>query len=104
MLGQTDHEQIEGQYSFYQHQNHLIKPAANSHGMQWLVAFIHNRVKTIRSLVISQSPVGYILTSPPLSPSMEKKKAFPANFFCLLMYYIVNQLEAIKLKYAANCI
>ena len=76
MLGQTDHEQIEGQYSFYQHQNHLIKPAANSHGMQWLVAFIHNRVKTIRSLVISQSPVGYILTSPPLSPSMEKKKPF----------------------------
>lgn len=30
MLDQTDHGQIVEQYSFYQHQNHLTKPAAFS--------------------------------------------------------------------------
>jgi len=30
MLDQTGHEQSEEQYSFYQHQNHLIKPAVHN--------------------------------------------------------------------------
>jgi hypothetical protein len=34
MLDQTDHEQNEEQYSFYQHQNPLTKPTVHSIGMK----------------------------------------------------------------------